>query len=277
MFGYVVVNKEKLNDEMYDQYHSFYCGLCRELSEHYGKLSAVTLNNDMTFLAVLLSGLEEAETSYEKKKCPVHISRTVEIRRNEYTRYAADMTILLSYYKCLDDVKDEGKHKRMLKRLTEPMEALKEKYPDKTKKVEDALNRIGLLEKENSEDLDLLCNTFGEVLGEIFIQPGNIWNRNLYATGYSLGRFIYLMDAYDDLEDDLKKKQFNPLAHLKDREDFDAYIESVLELYMSEAADAFERMPVLEYSEVIRNIIYSGVWTRLEMMKQKKEGKRTSA
>ncbi len=271
MFGYVVINREKMSDREYDLYHSFYCGLCRELADKYGNTMSMTLNNDMTFMSILLSGLEEPENTDGELRCPVHLTRHVQYRRNMYTAYGAEMTILLSYYKTLDDVNDEGKGRRTLKKLEKPMHEVRLKYPEKIAVIENALRRITVLEKEGSRDLDLLCNTFGEVLGTIFAVKESIFAKNLYDMGYSLGRFIYLMDAYDDLEEDLKKNQFNPLTNIYQREDFDAYIESILELYMSAAADAFERMPVLLYAEVIRNIIYSGVWSRFEQIRQKRK------
>lgn len=273
MFGYVVVNKDRLSEQDYDLYHSVYCGLCRELSEHYGKTMSMTLNNDMTFLAALLSGLEEPDTSVERKRCPVHLTRMVDVRRNKYTYSAAEMTVLLSYYKCLDDLKDEGKKPALFRKLEKAMAEVRAKYPEKVKITEEALGRISKLEEENCEDLDLLCNTFGEVLGTVFTAGDALWDKALYNVGYSLGKFIYLMDAYDDLEEDLKKGLFNPLKSRKDSEHFDQEIESILELFMSMAADAFERMPVIEYSEVIRNILYSGVWSRFEEIRQKKEKK----
>lgn len=269
MFGYVVVNRRKLSDEQFHVYHSFYCGLCFELRESYGKSMAVFLNYDMAFLAMVLSGLYEPETEQYEKKCPVHLTRKETIRRNACTAYAKDMTILLSYYKVLDDIQDENKGRLLLKKLSRPMNQIREKYPKKVNEVECALKKTQALEKKNCQDVDLLCNASGELLGPLFASQDGPFQKELYGMGYALGKFIYLMDAYDDLEKDQKNGCFNPLTHM-DRKEIDDKIESWLEVYLSEAADCFERMPILDYSDIIRNILYSGVWTRLEEIKETK-------
>lgn len=275
MFGYIVINSEKLNEDQEQTYRSFYCGLCFALNETYGKKYSILLNNDMTFLSLVLSGLEEPETIQTRKRCPIHFKKDTLVSHNLYTDYARDMTILLSYYKALDDEKDEKKPSRLLRRLLDPMKDVKEKYPKIVQQVEVALRDISQFEKQNSTDLDALCNASGRMVEAIFSFPGVSFEKEMRGLGFALGKFIYLMDAYDDLEEDIKKKRFNPLKNKKEEEDFSTKIESYLELFLSEATDCFERMPILEYSDIIRNILYSGVWNRYEQIqKKKKEVKR---
>lgn len=273
MFGYVIVNQKQLSDEDYRIYHSFYCGLCHQLKEMYGTMATRLLSNDMTFLKLVLTGLYEPKIRLTKEGCTMHPIKHHRTRMDVFDIYATQMTIVLAYYKALDDVHDEGKHKRRLKELTPLFEEIKKEYPEKIFIIDSSLKRLTSLEEENCQDLDLMCNTFGKVLGEIFRYQDDMWSEELYILGTNLGKFIYLMDAYDDVEDDIRHHNYNPFIKYYEKEDFDHYVEKILTMFMSEATLAFERMPILEYSEIIRNILYSGVWSRFEAVKQKRNEK----
>ena len=108
MFGYVVVNKPELKIKDFDKYQQYYCGLCQSLKKTHGKISQLTLNNDLTFVGILLSGLYEPEDTIKKIRCPLHPLHQKEVRLNTYVNYASDMTIVLTYYKLEDDVLDEN-------------------------------------------------------------------------------------------------------------------------------------------------------------------------
>ena len=118
MFGYVIINKPEMKLKDFDLYRSYYCGLCRDLKESFGFKGQLTLNYDLTFLAILLDGLYEDNTTISECRCIVHPFSKHATRRNEYTDYAADMNVLLTYYQCLDDWKDEKNRKK--KRLQSP-------------------------------------------------------------------------------------------------------------------------------------------------------------
>ena len=72
MFGYIIVNKAEMKFREFDVYHSFYCGICRELKRKYGVCGQISLSYDMTFLAILLTGLYEPQTRAGKCKCISH-------------------------------------------------------------------------------------------------------------------------------------------------------------------------------------------------------------
>ena len=102
MFGYVTINKPEIRFKDYDMYRSYYCGLCRSLNSGYGFSARMTLNYDMAFLVILLTGLYDTEEEVrQERRCFVHPFRKHTERRNEFTEYAADMNLLLFYYKCL--------------------------------------------------------------------------------------------------------------------------------------------------------------------------------
>ena len=114
LFGYIIVNKPEMKFKEFDLYHAYYCGLCRSLKKCYGMAGQISLSYDMTFLAMLLSGLYEPEETRSRERCVAHpLSRHMAIE-NIFTEYAADMNVLLTMYKCEDDWQDEKKFGRHL-------------------------------------------------------------------------------------------------------------------------------------------------------------------
>ena len=90
--------------------------------------------------------------------------------------------------------------------------------------------------------------------------------------GDYLGRFIYLLDAYDDVEDDIAHNQYNPLKKDFGETYFEDRSKLILETMVAEAAIEYEKLPILEYQDILRNIIYSGIWTKYEMIRKKRLG-----
>ena len=144
MFGYIIVNKQEMKFKEFDLYKSYYCGFCQELRRRYGKSGQLTLSYDLTFLILLLTSLYEPETAEEHCRCIAHPFEKHPTRVNEFTGYAADMNLLLSYYKCEDDWHDEHKVTRKVFSdvLKRKVRRIREKYPKKAELVQDRLNRM---------------------------------------------------------------------------------------------------------------------------------------
>jgi hypothetical protein len=118
-----------------------------------------------------------------------------------------------------------------------------------------------------------MSGMFGKVISNILIYKDDEWSEILSRLGFYLGKFVYLMDAYEDVEDDIRKGMYNPLKKLYDSPDFDEECRTILTMMMSECCKEFEKLPILENVEILRNILYSGVWRRYEEVK----GKRSKA
>jgi len=277
MFGYIIVNKQEMKFREYDCYRSYYCGLCRELKKRYGIAGQMTLSYDMTFLILLLSGLYEPATVKSCCKCIAHPFEEHPTSINSFTEYAADMNILLSYYKCMDDWSDERKLTGLgvgtfLKKKNAKVTA---GYPKKAEKIYTLLEQIHLYEKTKEPNLDLASGCFGEIMAEIFAWKNDEWEQCLRRMGFYLGKFIYLMDAYEDREKDEKSGNYNPFLIMQKAAESNEFFEkqayTILEMMMAECSRAFEQLPILENVEILRNILYSGIWCRYEMVQRKKD------
>lgn len=276
MFGYIMVNKPEMKFREFDLYHSYYCGLCKSLKDRYGARGQATLSYDMTFLALLLTSLYEPETVKDFRRCVAHPVQKHCYRQNEYTDYAADINILLSYEKCVDDWNDERKlNKRMMAALLKSKnKCVCERYPEKIQKICGLMDEIHEFERSESRNMDEASGAFGEIMAEIFVYHQDEWEETLRRMGFFFGKFIYLMDAYEDIEADLEKGTYNPLKEVYREPDFEEQAEQLLLMMMAECSKAFERLPIVENIEILRNILYSGVWSRYDQVKQKRKGKK---
>ena len=273
MFGYVVINKPEMRFKDFDIYRSYYCGLCRELKERFGISGQISLTYDMTFLILLLTALYEPQTWRGKTHCVIHPVTSVPVRKSSITEYAADMSILLSYYKCMDDWKDE---KKALKRayaliLRRKEKRLESEYEKKVRKICDSLARLSSWEEEGIYDIDKMAGCFGELMGEIFAIREDEWEESLRRMGFYFGKYIYILDAYDDAPKDAVKGNYNPFRQTWQNEGFDEKVRDLLIMMLSETCREFERLPVLRYQEILRNILYSGVWCRFEAISDKRK------
>lgn len=275
MFGYVCINQPELKIKDYEAYRGYYCGLCRNLQKRYGRIGQMLLNYDMTFLVILLDGLYEPKEQEELHRCiphPVHSHRQIQ---SEITDYAADMNVLLSYQKAVDDWKDErsGPGRILATALRGGYEKMKGTYKRQAETLEESIRLLSEAEKAESEDLDYVAGLSGKFLGEIFVWREDIWQEDLRTLGFFLGKFIYLMDAFEDMEKDRKKGNYNIflIRQRKMPETFDKDTEGILVDMMTQCARAFERLPILHRSEILRNILYSGVWSRYRAILEKRK------
>jgi len=273
MFGYITVNKQELKFKEFDLYRSYYCGLCRTLREKYGFQEQFALTYDCTFLIMFLSGLYEPEELTGFSKCILHPKKGTPTNINKYTEYAADMTVLFTYYKCMDDWDDERKGTRYVyaKLLKKGFGKVQDKYPEKCAKVKLLFDKISECEQASEENLDKISGLFGEVLAECFCYREDEWQESISRMAFFLGKFVYLMDAYEDLDKDLKKGNYNPFYKVCETKTYEQDVYNILYMMMTECAKEFEKLPIIKNVEILRNILYSGVWCRYEMLQIKKK------
>ena len=366
MFGYIVVNQPELKMKEYDEYRKYYCGLCKSLKDRYGARGQISLSYDMTFLVLLLTGLYEPEKHSGSRRCIAHPTSKHTYVQNEYTDYVADMNVILTYYKCIDDWDDEHMLTRklyadvargqislsydmtflvlLLTGLYEPEKhsgsrrciahptskhtyvqneytdyvadmnviltyykciddwddehmltrklyadvllagqngrRLKEDYQQKIQVIAENLKAISELEEVGSDDMDALSGHFGNIMAEICAPKHDEWESYLRTIGYYLGKFVYIMDAYDDIEKDIGAGNYNPfvcrLAHElgvevqsvgvdktieQDKwQELAEWTKDVLMMMVAPLAKEYEMLPIIENVGILRNIIYSGIW-----------------
>ncbi len=276
MFGYVTIHKPELKIKEYEIYQSVYCGLCRTLHQEYGRCGQLTLTYDMAFLILLLNGLYEPRQTKERHRCIAHPEQRHWMTLGKYTEYGADMNMLLAYHNLMDDWADDRNVLSLAAAtaIRRRCRRAARKYPRQNRAIIRELKRLQIYEKDKEMNIDKVSGCMGKLLGELFIYEKDVWSKSLYRLGFFLGKFIYLMDAYIDLDKDKRDGKYNPLIPLSDKEDFEEETLGMLNMMMAECAREFEKLPIVKNAQILRNILYSGVWERYAAVsgRQKRSG-----
>lgn len=265
MFGYVRINKMDLTFREYEHYKAYYCGLCKYLKRNHTELSRMTINYDITFLIVLLSSIYQPSAQVFHEKCIVDPVKKKKHIINEITEYAASMNILLAYYKLEDDVNDEGDIKSRLVRRAyrKSFKTAYDKYPQKADFIKACLGELMSLEEDQSTSIDQTSNCFARLLEEIFDYKDDEYRDRLRKVGFNIGKYIYIMDAYEDLDEDLEKGRYNPFTDYKDdREALKLRVDKLIGMTLSRLEEAILDLDIKVNKSIIDNIIYSGVYLR---------------
>ena len=272
MFGYMIANPNDLNEAEKQRYNEIYCGLCYRLGKQHGQLARLGVTYDLTFLILLLASLYEPAEKQGTLLCPAHPVHKHPYTVNRFTDYAADLTIALTYYKCLDDWQDEH---QWLKRgyaglLKSAYAKVKTRLPRQCEMIQACMQDLNRIENAKGSP-DEATQAFGRLMGECFVESEDLWSGMLRQLGSQLGHFIYLMDALMDYDEDIKKGTYNPLVVLGAKPH---QLPEALNIYMGMAADVFERLPLVQDLHLLRSIVYNGVWQKYQarLAKQERSG-----
>lgn len=273
MFGTVMANKPELKIREFARYKGFYCGLCRTLKKRHGRRGQMTLTYDMTFLVILLSSLYEPATREERRRCLIHPAKKQYMLYNKVLDYAADMNILLTHDHLKDNWEDERRISGYLgmKAFAGKKRKIEKQYPRQAEVIAKSLRALAELESTNCQELDVVARPFGELMAELFVWQEDAFQNILRSMGFYLGKFIYIMDAWIDLEEDQKKGCYNPFLEGKDNENLDERVQEILDGTLRMAIAEFEKLPCEQDLPILRNILYEGVWSARERKRRNGE------
>ncbi len=272
MFGYIKTKRTELRVREYEYYRASYCGLCRAMGKCTGQCSRLLLSYDFAFLVNLRMALNGTQPTYKRRRCIAHpFRRRTMMEVNDELRYAASASSILAYEKCRDDLHDERGFRRFKARLKCMLlhgayRRAKKRQPELALAVREHLGRLAEKEKELRPSVDEVAVIFGDLLSDILSWGLADDKKRIAETiGRQTGRFIYIIDAIDDLAEDVEKKRFNPLALLfggMPNEDEKKGIETALLSYLSDLEVAFDLMNDAVGSNrraVLENILYLGM------------------
>ena len=271
LFGYVNVYKEELKIKEFVRYRAYYCGLCKQLGHSYHQLARLGLSYDLAFLALLLDALSDGEPDLQPARCLKHLgAQRLVVRGNAAVRYCADMNVALTYEKLRDDWKDDRSVKALFAMVPYwfAIRRARQKYGEKMAFLRKKLSELSQKEAENCTSLDETADCFASLTAEIFAAEDS-WagNDNLVRLGYHIGRFIYILDAYDDMEEDKKRGRYNPVAAQYGgvpAEEIRQGVERSLTFTLAAAAEHYQALDVKRNREILDNIIYMGLRAKMD-------------
>lgn len=274
MFGFVTANMQELTLEQRQRYRSVYCGICRRIGQNTTGVSRMCLNYDLVFLALLLSSLYEPEEESGAARCLPHPITRQSYVDSPVISYGADMNVILGYHVAEDHRLDGHRldAAALSKALRGSYEVLRQKYAAQCGSIEENLDAIHRLERENCPNPDLPANCFGTLLGTLFVWREDQWSDCLRQMGHSLGRFIYLADAAMDYSRDLRSGNYNPFIAMGGGITPERWNEYLTD-EMADCARAFERLPLVQDKKLLDNILYSGIWLTYRQKERKVLGR----
>jgi len=272
MFGYIRTDTPEMRVRENEYYRAVYCGLCRSQGKCTGQCSRFTLNYDFVFLALLRLAIAGEQPQIKKGRCMAHpLRKRAYIAHCEPLAYCAHAAAILTYGKIIDDLHDEKGTARLKAQLARPLaagmrrKALKQ-YSELDKLVSDGLKKLSMIESQRLASVDIPADAFGEILADIvsYGLEGND-KKIMRKIGKHIGRWIYIVDAADDLQEDIKRQRFNAFACLYNGtipdEDRETVANSLrLELLAAEPAfDLIEYNELYDIEAIVSNIIYRGM------------------
>lgn len=275
MFGYVNPDKPELKIREFEVYRGVYCAVCKGIGRHSGQPARFTLTYDLAFLALLIDSLEEGPTQGRRERCIAHPVRPHFIaRETPAIAYASDMNVLLAYHSLMDKWHDDRNAAAAASALAlrPGVNRVKARWPEQDALVRERLAELTDKEKEGCADAEQMAGIFGELMRGLFACPiveSEESRKVLGWIGMLIGRWIYLVDAVDDLEKDAAAGSYNPLllqfgwkkedqmpafrAGIVDRLDF------MLVMTLSELEKACDLLDVRRNGGILENILTLGL------------------
>lgn len=278
MFGYVRPFKSELLVRQYDQYKAAYCQLCRALKQHYGWFASFTLSYDCTFYALLMLSTREAKLSLHHGRCVMNPLKRCDFLESDGEAYhkAAALSVLLTYHKLRDNLEDDSFWKSFGSRVFLPFVSRKAKraakeYPFLAQEAQKAME--GQREAEQSGGgVDACAEPTANLLSALFgeLSCDKMQAVALERFGYFLGRWVYLMDAADDLMDDLKEGAFNPFIprlglsgktelSCEERKAADEAMNQALNATAAQMLLAFQLIDTQNFGPILENVVEKGL------------------
>lgn len=271
MFGYVKAYKPELRIKEFEFYKAVYCSLCRDLGKKYGLVARFSLSYDFTFLALLNMALNDGCVKTERKQCVCNpLKKCNYLCRGELPQMPTAAAAIMLYFKLNDNIADEGFFKglfyRFLRLLSQKgyKKAIAE-FPNIQKIFAEYMNSQNKVENEGICDIDLAAEPTAKMLSELFAACSpNGEVRALERLGYSMGRWIYILDAAADLEKDMLKKRYNPFkAEINGDTNLNEFLKlrvlPTLNMCIGEAEAAFELLEIMRFKNILGNIVYVGL------------------
>lgn len=275
MFGYVTVCREMLSEESRSVFNAYYCGLCKATGRECSHGARMGLSYDITFLALVLSAVQHGKSNMRNKKCLLHPTRKNNSVENDPTvDYAANMGVILTYLKLLDDWHDDRSIKALCAMVFfyRGARQARKRYKNTYTEIKQCLDKLSMLEKNKCASVDETADCFAKIL-EILFTPFFIDNegtrRTLAWLGYNIGRWIYIIDAYNDLEKDMRKNNYNVFAAANEgmsceeiKKNISDRVEASLTFTLENAASAYNLLDIYKNREILDNILYTALKTK---------------
>lgn len=282
MFGYVKICKPELKVKDYETYKAVYCGLCKQIGKDYSFIARFLLNYDLTFFALFAMANDEACPSFYKGRCRFNPLKSCNYCKqgSDALSRASALLVLMSYFKLLDNISDSGFLKKVGCTLLRPFFAVwKNKARKRFPEYYDACEKMfrSQLEAEKSAaGIDASAEPTAKLLEFVFSQLAYSERvKPAYEQfGYHLGKWIYLIDAACDIDEDIKHRSFNPIYNKlkKSKAESTEFSNEILNHSVFLLTSAYRLIDKIRFNDILDNIVLIGLAnTQRELLVSGKE------
>lgn len=278
MFGYVTPCIMELKVKDYEKFKAYYCGLCKSIKNNIGNVPRFALNYDMTFFAILIDSLNDEEPVYKKENCILHpFKKRLVLKDNKSLKYAAFCNTALMSYKLLDNIYDDKslKSRFYYMILKNYLKSFPPSVKEKLSCIKSKLSELYKLETSSTvNSIDELSEPFAELTALLISNFDTVQSKNeLYALGYNLGKWIYIIDAWDDLESDMKKNKFNAICTVYNKNNLSfeklqnllsKRIDFILTNCGRQCLKSLNDLPLKKNEELLNNILQLGMVEKMD-------------
>lgn len=277
MFGYVIPDKMNMFMKDYYNYKAYYCGLCKRIGKDCGQLMRISTNYDMVFFDMFCHSIAGIMPNYSNEACILSPKKKSIVKGDELTDKVVDVNTLLIYYKLLDDKMDSkctDISKSLARNLVVARKYKKAKanFPELDIFFDKEYARLREMEKQATATIDMLAEPFANMLKQaakaVLLDKSNVDIEDLF---YFLGKWVYIVDAVDDIQKDYENKEFNPFFvgytytnEDKFFEDKKSDIEFLLKSCYNSICKSYKNIKLNFNEGAITNILWYGILMRTE-------------
>jgi len=287
MFGYIKPLKPELRVVDNDFYQAIYCGLCKDIKKHFGLLSTFTLNYDFVFLALIYMSVNDVYVEIGKQRCTGNPFKKKEVVEDDCLLFCSSILMLSAYYKLDDNKFDNGIKDKLLGYIMslpikKSTKKVKEQFEDINVALKNFTEKQRELELKKESSIDIICDPTAVCTGEIFSKITEDKTKKLILNrmGYFVGRWVYLIDAFDDLNDDIERNNYNPFIYkyniksVDDIKNNNIYNDILLMLNstIAEIVNCYNLLDIRLNKDLLDNIIFLGFKNTQLYIKKSKEG-----
>src|SRR5215468_8533268 len=226
MYGLMRVRHCGQSLEQSERHRFHYCGTCKTMGRLYGQRSRLLLNHDAVFLAELLTLLSAESQPWNADKAYLSYN-CLSLPRSEddmprALQLAAAANIMLTEFKVADRIKDGGlvrwrlvqrffsggfrRASALLRRLNFPVDDLR-RLQDRQDEREAAPSSP---RRSPVAALRRLASPTAAATAMFFTHGARSLGRpevayTSWRLGYDFGRLVYLLDAFEDYEEDWRR------------------------------------------------------------------------
>ena len=269
MFGYLDIDKGKLEDGQHGLWQTFMCGLCFSTKKLYGNIPRMFISNDVNFFNVLFHSVVGCDVEIEHKRCFAHpIKKRTVIQETDLTQKLSVANVLLTYWNIYDDTVDGGsvKKKTALRAFCKSYLKAQKDFPELDEMLSRRYEELRELEQSNCDSIDRVAHSFAQLSQDFaVIVLGDKTNEYVQTLCYNVGKWIYLIDALDDVEKDVKRRNYNPFVscyNVETAKDLSAKCDELqFEMFavLNRIAQAYNDLNLTKYTCILDNVLFESI------------------